>query len=298
MARTLDSPRNSDALTRRRLTLPLRYGTLRVLGLLGLALLSCRTIPETRTPQTTDKELAAGIVAHEKGNFHAALPHAQKAVALAPKMIEAHLLLARIADDMCVPNLQPQPDERSCRLAVQEYKTVLDLDASHLDALKNLAYLLYQFNRLGESESYYRRSLSVRADDPDGLCGVAAIDFRRAFPEVMAEKARLNLKFDAPMIQLPSCTAMRDKHQARVDEGIALVLKALRIGSDDPNLIGYLSALYQLRAEIQCGNKRAYQMDRNAARMWGLSGKQARTNDVPADFLQKCPAAPPPPPDL
>ena len=273
----------------------MRYGTFRVVGLLSLALLSCRSTPEAGPPEAAAKELAAGVAAHEKGNLNAALSHAQRAVVLGPKTIEAHLLLARIADDMCVPNAQPGPNMPRCRLAEQEYKRVLDLDASHLDALRNLAYLAYQFAREDESERYYRRSLAARADDPDAVCGLAAITFHRVFPDVMKTKIRLGVQPDAPIIQLPSCITLQTKHQARLDEGIALLMRALS-RSNDPNLIGHLSVLYQIRADIQCGNKRAYQMDKAAARMWNLSRGQARDQDGPIDFLQKCPAAPPPPP--
>ena len=275
----------------------MRNGMLRVLGCLGLALFSCRIAPETRAPETADKELAAGVAAHEKGNFEAALSHAQRAVAVAPQRIEAHLLLARVADDMCVPNVQPQRDERSCKLAVEEYKGVLELDASQVDALKNLAYLVYQFNRVDESEALYRQGVARYPEDPDFLCGLAAINYSRVFHDVMEAKARLNIKPDVPMIQLPACIAIQDKHHARADEGIELVMRALQ-ANNDSTLIRYLSELFRIRAQIQCRNRPAYEADRNAAKMWDLSWKQTWEKHTPADTLQKCPPAPPPPPDL
>jgi len=273
----------------------MRRRVLPALWVFSLVLTSCRTTSVANPDTTAGAQLAAAIALYEKGDLSSAREHVEKAIALAPKMVEAHLLLGRIADDMCLPNAQPGPNEPLCRLAEQEYKTVLELDASHVDALKNLAYRLYDFARVDESEAFYRRGLALYPEDPDLLCGVAAISFHRVWPDIMKVKARLNLEADAPMIQFPSCPEVREKHRNRVDEGIALLIRAMQ-RINDPNLIGYLSVFYRMRAEIQCGNRRAYQADWNAARMRNLARERARDQDVPVDFLQKCPPPPPPPP--
>jgi len=43
---------------------------------------------------------------------------------------------------MCMPNAEPGPDVRICGLVIPEYKKTLELDPSHQEALKGLAYFL------------------------------------------------------------------------------------------------------------------------------------------------------------
>jgi tetratricopeptide (TPR) repeat protein len=71
-------------------------------------------------------------------------------------------------------------------MAIQEYNRVIQLQASHSDALKNLAYLMYQFNRLDESGGLYRRALALHADDPELLSAVAATNIHRVWPDLAA----------------------------------------------------------------------------------------------------------------
>ncbi len=262
---------------------------------LTLSLISPAANPQVLT---ADAELAVSRAAREKGDYNAALLHAQMAVSLSPQMTEAHFTLGSIADDMCIPNAQPGPDERLCGLAIQEYKKVLELDASHADALKNLAYLLYQFYRLEESENYYRQGLALYPDDPEDLCGVAVFDYYHSASDVSKTKAELNLSLKTPLIGSPLCSEVRQSNQARVGEGIALLSRALQFRSDDLDLMGHLSALYYVRAEIQYGNREAYKTDLNAARKLNrMLLNRTRKRRFPLRVLQKCPSAPPPRPD-
>lgn len=232
----------------------MRHQTLPTLAVVGLALMSCRvakSLPDADAD--ADAELSVAIAAREKGDLRTALEHAQKAVVLAPKMTKAHFTAGEIADDMCIPNAQPGPDDRICGIAIQEYTKALELDSSHGEALKNLAYLLYQFYKWDESKSYYRRALALHPDDPELLGAVAGMDYRRIVPDVMETKGRLGLGPKKPLIQFPACTEVRGRNQARFEEAIALLMRALQIRKNNAELRGYLSVLYFLRAETQCG---------------------------------------------
>jgi tetratricopeptide (TPR) repeat protein len=65
----------------------------------------------------------------------------------------------------------------ACNLAIQEYEKVLNLDASHRETLRNLAYLLYQIYRLQEPGGYYRKGLSSYPDDPRCCAGSLFLTF-------------------------------------------------------------------------------------------------------------------------
>src|SRR5258708_8988777 len=100
-----------------------------------------------------------GTSAEKKGDYRVAFEHLQRAVALDPKMIKAHFALGMIAESQCAVS------EERCQLSVEEYNKVLELDPSREDATKNLAFVLYQVNRVDESESYYRKALALNAND-------------------------------------------------------------------------------------------------------------------------------------
>ncbi|MBZ5673996.1 MAG: tetratricopeptide repeat protein [Acidobacteriia bacterium] len=273
----------------------MRNRTLRLLGALSFALASCRSAKVHVSD--AEAELTVASAAREKGDFRAALEHAQKAVVLAPRMIQAHFTVGEIADVMCLPNAQPGPDDRTCGLAIEEYKTTLQLNPSHGEALKDFAFLLFQFGKSDESESYYRKALALHPDDPGLLGAVAGMDFRRIAPDVVETKVRLGLGAKKALIQSPACADVRDRNQARFEESIALLLRALEISKNNPEFQTYLGALYSLRAEIQCGDRANYQADMNSSRVWDMAAKDSAAK-FGQNFFQKVPAAPPPPPDI
>jgi tetratricopeptide (TPR) repeat protein len=265
-----------------------------ILVLLDVSLLFCQ-IASAPEPQVIDAvaELAVAKAAREKGNSEDALYHVQRALFVNPELIEAHFVLGSIADDMCHPNAQPGPDERLCALAFQEYAKVLKLDGTHQGALTNLAYLSYQFNRLDEAESNYRKDLMLNAEDPEALCGVVAVDLRRSWSDLATTtNGDVNQPRRGRFINSPRCGDARSRNQARVDEGIALITRALHVRNDDIELMGYLAVLYWLRAEIQCGNQQAYNADTSTARRLDRTRQERWRSGRQSDFLQKCPSAP------
>jgi len=236
-----------------------------------------------------DAEFAAGMSADEKGDAKAALQHLQQAVLLDPKMIEAHFAIGRIADDW------NEVDSELRDLAIREYKKVLEVDPSRADALKNLANDLYWASERNESETYYRRGLALRENDPELICGIAAITAYRSWSDVAQTKAGVNLPRETPLIQSPSCDAARDRNLARVDEAIALLKRALQVHNGS-ELMSFLGMLHTVRAEIQCRDRRAYKMEKKAASTWGRMSEETWQRKADGEILPKCPPGPPPPP--
>lgn len=265
---------------------------LRGYGLLGVVLSPYLIVP-VANPQVpaSEAEYAAGISVREKGDYRAALQHLRRAVDLDPTMTNARFALATVAEDLCTPN-----GGELCELTIREYKAVLELDASREGVLRKLAYQLYSANRLDESESYYRSDLARHPDDPELLCAVAAVGFQRVWRDVARTKGELGLRPGEPLIQSPSCDAARERNWDRIEEGIALLTRALRVRNRNSGLMGYLSVFYVARAEIQCRNRRAFESDVNAARRWDRSRMKRWQTQSPNEYFRWCPPAPPPMP--
>jgi tetratricopeptide (TPR) repeat protein len=264
----------------------------RTLHFLNLAvLLHLMSVAGSSQVTTANGELAEGMSAQGKSDYSAAIGHLRRAIALDPKMIKAHFTLAAIADLWCD---QSEGDER-CKLAVEEYKKVLELDPLREDATRNLAYALYQADRAEEAESYYRQALALDAKDPDARCGVAALDQKISFR--IETLARLENKLGAkePLIESSFCHEVRDRNLSRVEEGIALLTQASQTNEHSVTVMAYMAELYQERAAIQCNNPRAYRADTNTAVKWYRRRKETSKRHADDLSFSKCLPAPPPP---
>jgi len=235
------------------------------------------------------------MAAQEKGDYRSALQHAQKAVDLAPSMTKAHFALALTAWALSGPESNPSREMGS--IVIREYKKVLELDPSHAEASMNLAYFSYSFGKRDEAERYYRKALALRPNDPEAACGVAALGVQRGWTDVAQSKNKLNLPLKKPLIDFPSCREVRERNLAGFEESLALLTRALEVSPENLDLMGFLSFLYTGRAEIQCGNRRAYQADKAAARKWDRMEKETLKKQEPGHVFSRCPPAPPPMPD-
>ena len=131
--------------------------------------------------------------------------HAQKAIELTPRGANAHFAVAGIADNMCLPNAEPGPNMRLCNLAIDEYKRALQLDSAHREALKDLAYLLWQFGREEESQGYYQKALALEPDDPEALAAIAANRYKRSYRDIAPRNGKAAIDFEA-VNEMPWCS--------------------------------------------------------------------------------------------
>ena len=264
--------------------------------MLRVLLLLCLVASSAEPQRTTaDAELAAAKAARKKGNSDEAFYHVQQALAVNPDLTEAHFVLASIADDGCHPSAEPGPDEHLCELAFREYLKVLELNQNHQDALTSLAYLSYQFDRVDDAESNYRRALIVNPNAPEALCGVAAIDLRRSWADLeKATNGEVNQPRRERYIKSPSCAEVARKDRDRINEGIVLITRGLDIRNGDMDLMGYLATLYWLRAVVQCGDERAFNEDTSNAKRLDRARQEQWRSRKQSDYLQKCPSAPNP----
>lgn len=268
----------------------------RILRFSVLPLLCCAIAPSLRSQiPTAETEYENGMVARQKIDLDGALSHLQRAVDLDPSMIRAHFALGLTAQDLSGPQSSPRRDMGA--IAIREYKKVLELNASHAEAAMNLAYLLYSFGDLAESERYYRKALDFRQDDAEAACGVAALDAKRGWSDVAETRNNLKLSSEKLLIDSPSCRNVRDRNLMRFEEGIALLTRAREAAPDNVELVGFLNMLYRGRAQIQCGNRSVYEADEDIARKWDRMEKEMLKKREPGHAFPRCPPAPPPMPD-
>jgi tetratricopeptide (TPR) repeat protein len=263
-------------------------------------LVGCATLSFANAQSAIEAEFKAGIEAKAQGNYTLAIDHFKRAAALDPAMIAVHLELADTADAWCgaeyLTSSEVTPD--FCDLAAKEYRKILSVDASNARASKGIAYALYSQYRLDEAEALYRVALSSTADDTEVLCGLTKIDSEKAWQAEALAKVNAGLSIKESLIGSPACADAGAQNLSRIDEGISFATTLTRRYPADANLAGFLGVLYRERADIQCGDKHAFSVDKKTSAEWYRTGTRTvrrtanRLHDVPS---LRCPPAPPSP---
>jgi hypothetical protein len=104
----------------------------------------------------------------------------------------------------------------------------------------------------------------------------------------MEMRAKLGLKMDTQLIEKSECWSLRDENEETVKDGIDMLNKALSLRPDYDDAMAYLNLMYRERADIQCGNKAAYEADTTLADEWvdhAMATKKAHAEKP--DFRRK-----------
>jgi tetratricopeptide (TPR) repeat protein len=215
--------------------------------------------------QAPGAELQLGVAAYERTDYDEAVKYLQHAVSVDPRATDAHFYLGLAYDAKCD---SPNPcDPQWSTRAIAEYTAVLDIDPSHKDALKSMAYLLYRVARFDEAEVLYRKVAKLDGSDPEALYSIAVLIFRRTYPLLMQEKIRLRLSSKQPLIGSSTCQQVRAKNLADIEEAITLLGRTTELVKN-ADVQTYLAVFYKARAELQCGDRLAYSRDLKAERQW------------------------------
>jgi tetratricopeptide (TPR) repeat protein len=261
-----------------------------------LTLVSCLMASSIHA-QTADvtTELRLGVDAYEKSNFEKAIKYLEDVVSIDPASTVGHFYLGRTYDDWQCSTPNGCDTHWSGRV-IQEYSRVLELDPAHKDALKCLAYFLYQSARFDAAEAFYRKAAKLDGNDPEALYSIAVLDFHRANRVLIEEKSRLRLAWKQPLIGLPACNQVRAKILADVEEGIAMLTGTAEL-MNDIDAQAHLGMLYRERAELQCGDRLAYKRDLKSESQW-WNRVCISYHDPKRVFRPRWIPGPPPPPPM
>lgn len=218
-------------------------------------------------------ELRLGIAAYQNGAYTEAIKHLERAVSAHPTSVNARLHLADAYNARYCETCEFDSNQSSLtndhwrELAIAEYKKVLEMNASNTDALNGLANRYYWQADLDKAESYYRESIEVNSRNPEALYTLAVIDWQRSHRLLMQKRVELKLSEDQHLLGLSACSAIRADNLARIDESLVLMTRTLQ-SLNAVEAKAYMAVFYRERAEIQCGNRSAYERDLRTATRW------------------------------
>ncbi len=132
-------------------------------------------------------------------------------------------------------------------------KAALQIDTKRFDATCNLGDVLRRVDRLDEAESFARKALAIRPDDPDGLNTLACILLRISAldeAETCCRKA-LAIRSDDASTQITLGNILNARH--RLGEAEACFRGALRLRPNSASARYNLSMLRMLKGDYKEG---------------------------------------------
>jgi tetratricopeptide (TPR) repeat protein len=226
------------------------------------------------------EELRLGIADYERAKYEGAVEHFRKAVSLDPHSLEAHLRLATTYAQQYIPGVDEPRNLQTGNAAVNEYQSALELDPGNLNTIKGIAYLDLLMKEFEKAKEYYRKAIDINGEDPEPYYSIAIIDWTQSYTPRMEMRAKLSLKADQPLIYEPVCWELRSNTEDFIKDGISMLVEALKRRPDYDDAMAYMNLLYRERADIQCGDRKAYATDTESADKWvdlTMTAKKAKS---------------------
>ena len=213
-------------------------------------------------------ELNAGVQAFRQSNFEEAVGHFERAVARQPENVTAHFYLATAYAQMFAPGVDTPENVVWATKGMNEYREVIQRDPSSVISFKGIAFLQMQLRNFDQARDSYKKAIAADPNDPELFFAAGVADWSMANHDIAAEKAKLSAKAQDSLYLSPGCADARAATLANVNDGLAMLTKAVSLREDYDDAMAYLNLLYRLRADLDCGNKEAHAADIKKANEW------------------------------
>ncbi|HEX3091206.1 MAG TPA: tetratricopeptide repeat protein [Candidatus Angelobacter sp.] len=227
-------------------------------------------------------ELNAGVQAFRQANYEEAVGHFEQAIALDPQSVTAHLYLATAYAQTFVPGVDTPENVVWATKALNEYREVLQLKPSDVISLKGIAFLEMQLKNFDQAKESYQKAIAADPNDPELFYSVGVVDWMMAYRDIGAEKKKLSAKAQDSLFLSAGCADARAATLANVNDGLAMLTKAISLREDYDDAMVYLNLLYRLRADVDCGNQEAHAADLKKANEWTDMAMAARKKKADA----------------
>jgi tetratricopeptide (TPR) repeat protein len=232
--------------------------------------LLCSSVFSVAGPQATsgNPELDLGVLAYKNARYEEAIQHFKQAVDLDPTLLNARLYLATAYAQQYIPGADNPDNNKFAEQAIDQYKAVLERDPKNTNSVKGIAYLDLQMKQFDKAKEFYRKATELDPNDPEPYYSVAVIDWTQTYQPRRELRAKLDLKQLQPLIRSGECWELRDANRELIDDGIVMLKKAIELRRDYDDAMAYMNLMYRERADIQCGDAKAYAADLKTADDW------------------------------
>jgi tetratricopeptide (TPR) repeat protein len=209
-------------------------------------------------------QLNKGVQAYKASRFELAEQNFKNAINLDPSLTVAKLYLATACFSQYVPGSDDPSNVQKANCAIEQYNKVLETDPKNVLSIKGLASLYYNMKKLDEAKQWDHKAIDSDPNDPENYYSAAVIDWLQTYEPRMKARGELGLPTTStePLSKHKKvCQEINDKNRDKVEDGIALLNKALELRKDYEDAMSYLNLLYRERADIQCDDDSARTAD-------------------------------------
>lgn len=207
--------------------------------------------------------LNKGVQAYKNGQFDTAIEDFKQAKDLDPGLLNARLYLATAYASQFIPGAPSEENVRKGQQAINEFQQVLAVDPNNISAIDGIGSILFQMAgtpfmpaKIEESRSYHLKHIQLKPGDPEPYYWVGYIDWTlsyRANTDLRAEYNRSNPKKQVKDDQ-PLPPKVREeyatKYGSMVDQGIAMLKKAIELRPDYDEAVGMLNLILRRKADL------------------------------------------------
>jgi len=239
--------------------------------LAGLAILLTLLSATGCTKLKARDQLNKGVQAYKNAQYEAAIEHFKNAVQFDPSLLNARLYLATAYASQYIPGADTEENNRLAQSAIDEFKKVLEQNPpreAQVSSLKGIASLYFNMKKFDEAKDYHKKVIELDPNDPEPYYSVAVIDWTQSYQPRMEERAKLGLKPTEDLKDKKVCSTLKEQSGSKVEEGIQMLDKALKIRPDYDDAMAYMNLLYRERADVECEDQAARDRDKKTADEW------------------------------
>jgi tetratricopeptide (TPR) repeat protein len=247
-------------------------------------------LPSRLFAQSASTELNDGVASYRQARYQEAIAHFRRSIVLDPNKVVSRLYLGVAYAQEYIPGVDTANNHQLAQQAIDQFEKVLTLDADpaqQTSSLKGIASLYFNMKQFEKSKEYHRKVLDIDPEDTEPSFSIAVIDWTEAYTRRMEQRATLGLKPDEPLVNSSECWAVRAKNEELVNEAIEMLTKALNARQDYDDAMAYMNLMYRERADIQCGDKQAYDADTKAADNWVDATLAAKRAKIEANHFKR-----------
>jgi tetratricopeptide (TPR) repeat protein len=216
-------------------------------------------------------DLNKGVQAYKNAKYDQAISYFKDAVALDPGLVNARLYLATAYAQQFVPGVDSPDNNKNAEAAIDQYQHVLDLHPAReqqINSLKGIAYLYLQMKKFDQAKDYYRKALQLDPNDAELYYSIAVIDWTQVYQPRMQLWAEQGLKPTEELKSQKACQKLNDSNADKVNEGLQMLDKAIKLRPEYPDAMAYMNLLYREKAHVDCGDPETRQADLKTADSW------------------------------
>jgi tetratricopeptide (TPR) repeat protein len=227
-------------------------------------------------------ELNAGVQAFRQAHYEDAVSHFERATTLNPELNIAHLYLATAYAQMFVPGVDTPENVVWATKAVNAYSEVLQHNPSSVVSLQGIGYLELQLKNFDRAKESYKKAIAVDPNDPELFYAAGVADWSMAYRDIAAEKAKLDADSEHALFLSDNCAEAKAASLGNVDDGLAMLTKAIALRENYDDAMAYMNLLYRLRSDLECENEAAHAADIKKANEWTDMAMAARKKKADA----------------